>query len=94
MKDLKLSKVIWKERGLATIQVNGIEHTEQTHALLQSIWECREAAFMHCKAQRNGKTTPELNCFAGKIVKGAAKKKHVRSGATKRNQVVKVWPKV
>lgn len=31
MKDLKLSKVIWKER-LATIQGNRIENSEQIHA--------------------------------------------------------------
>lgn len=59
-KDLELSKVIWKERGLATIQGNRIEHTEQIHALLENIWECREAAFMHCKTQQNGKTAPEF----------------------------------
>lgn len=75
MKDLKLSKVIWKERRLATIQGNRIEHSEQTHALLQNIWEHREAAFMHCKAQQYRKTTPELkNHFAHKILKGAAEK--------------------
>ncbi|TRZ07695.1 hypothetical protein HGM15179_019412 [Zosterops borbonicus] len=75
MKDLKLSKVIWKEKGLATYQGNGIEHTEQTHALLQSIWKCRETAFLHCKAQQNRKTTPELkNHFADEIIKGAAEK--------------------
>lgn len=30
-------EVICKERGLAAVQGHGIEHTEQVHALLQSI---------------------------------------------------------
>lgn len=70
-----VSEVTWKERGLPTVQGNGIEHTEEIHALLQSIWKSREVAFMHCKAHRNGETTPELeNHFADEIVKGAAEK--------------------
>lgn len=75
MKGLKLSRVVWKERRLAAIQGNRIEHSEQTHALVQNIWGYREAAFTQCKAQQNRKTTSKLkNNFADKILKGAAEK--------------------
>lgn len=75
VKNLELSEVIWKERRLAAMQGTGIEHTEQIHARLQSIWESREAAFMHCKVHQNRETSPKLkNHFADKIVKAVAEK--------------------
>lgn len=66
--------IIWKERGLTTVQGHGIEHTEQIHALLQSIQKSREPAFMHCKIHQNGEAALELeNLFDDKIVKEARK---------------------